>query len=241
MMKYFVPILMLLSVAACKKTACAGSEGSVQKTVRHVGPIRDIELNGAVNLVLTQAATDKIEVEAGSNILPSVQTTMQDGLLTIENKAECPWLQNPSQQVTVHVQVNNLRSIVYKGSGTIICSNAITSDTLRFFTNIGAGNVNLQLDCNYLWARCEFESTTLNLTGRADAAYVYGNARSSMNLKNFVVKNLDFGWVGAKDVTIQATEKLRAVLYHTGNVYYKGNPAEVKTIYYSTGRLFTAP
>lgn len=233
--------IVLVAGTGCKKMACAGAEGSKEELVKTVAPFSSIELNGKVNLVLQQDSMYRIKIVAGTNIIPSVQTTVQNGKLIITNTSECAWLQNPSQKVTVYAGLQQLKSFRYNGSGTVSCVNRLLCDTLRFYSNIGAGVVNLNVAADQLYAEIEFESTTLNINGTANYSYCYGNARADMNLENFLVRHLRIGWVGVRDVTVQASERLEAILYHTGNVHYKGNPQNISTIYYSTGRLLRQP
>lgn len=238
---FILPFLCLLANDSCKKLACAGAEGSKEEVVKKVDPFTAIELNGKVDLVLTQDTVCRVKVTAGSAVIPSVQTAVQDGKLIITNNSECAWLQNPTQKVTVYASIKQLKNLRYNGSGTINCTNTLLCDTLRFYSNIGAGIVNLNVAADQLYAEIEFESTTLNIKGTANYSYCYGNARADMNLENFLVKHLKIGWVGARDVRVHATDRLEAVIYHTGNVYYKGSPAQINTIYYASGRLYPLP
>ena len=77
--------------------------------------------------------------------------------------------------------------------------------------------------------------------GRADACYCYANSRGTLQFEDFEVKRLVIGYAGNRNTTVTATESIDAILYHTGNVYYKGNPSNIATTFYSTGRLFRKP
>jgi hypothetical protein len=138
------------------------------------------------------------------------------------------------------VGVKSLDHINYSGSGNISSANTIKADNISFYSATGAGNIDIWLETKEVTASVEYESADFIFHGKADVCYCYANARGSLGLNDFVVKTLYIGYAGVRDITVNATERIEAIIYHTGNIYYKGNPVTTTT-YYSSGRLYHTP
>ena len=150
-------------------------------------------------------------------------------------------MRNPSEKAEVYIAVKNLDYFEYSGSGNVRSSNTITANNINFYSATGAGNINISLEAKQVTAWVEYESADFIFKGTADFCYCYANSRGTLSFDDFKVKRLVIGYAGNRNATVVATESIEATLYHTGNVYYKGNPTNVSTTFYSSGRLFPKP
>ena len=224
----------------CKKPGCFSEAGPIVSVKREPASFHRIDLYDNINVILIQDTTESITVKAAQNIEPNITTAIESGTLTIRNGTSCTWLRNPSEKPTVYVGVKNLDYINYAGNGNISSANTIQSENLSLYSATGAGNVEISLDVNQLNTTIEYESADFIFHGTADACYCYANSRASLNLSDIRIRNLNIGYASVRDITVNASERIDALIYHTGNIYYKGNPA-VYTTYYSSGRLYHAP
>lgn len=231
----------LFSFLGCKKEGCLESAGSMQLLQRVTTPFHQIYLYDDVNLILTQDTTEWIKVEAGEHLLPNIFTKISDGILTIKNSTKCKWLRNPFDKVNVSVGVKSLDLVKYSGSGNITSTNTIIADKISFYTRDGAGDVNIRLEAKETNATIEYENADFIFTGKTDVCNTYVNSRGSIDFKEFEVKRMNIGYAAVRDATINVTEVLETVIYHTGNLYYKGNPTSVTTRLFSSGKLLRSP
>jgi hypothetical protein len=204
----------------CKKPGCFSEAGAIISVRREAIAFHRVDLYDNISVILTQDTIESITVKAAENIEPNIITKVENGILTIRNTTSCKWLRNPSENPTVYIGVKNLDYILYAGSGNVMSSNTIQS-----------------LNAQQLSATIEYESADFIFHGNADLCYCYANSRATLNLSDLKIKNLNIGYASVKDITVNVRDRIDANVYHTGNIYYKGNPA-VFTTYYSSGRLY---
>jgi hypothetical protein len=239
--QWLLYLSVILLFGNCKKPSCFENAGPMVTVQRTAAPFHRIELFDDVNVILTQDSGEAIKVRAPQNIEPNISTDIVNGILSIKNNTSCKWLRKPSEQVDVYVSVKELDHFEYAGSGNVSSSNTILADNITFYSAKGAGNIDIALQAKTLTASVEYESADFIFRGKADVCYCYANARATLGLKDFEVKHLVIGYAGVRDVTVNASEVIEATIYHTGNVYYKGNPANILTTFYSSGRLYHVP
>lgn len=233
-------LLVIILFWDCKKPGCFENAGPVVTVARAASAFHTIKLFDNVNLILTQDSIETIKVRAPKNIEPNITTNIENGILVVRNNTTCKWLRNPSEQIDVLISVRELKHFEYGGSGNVSSSNTILADNITFYSSKGAGNIDIDLQTKTLSAIVEYESADFTFHGRADVCYCYANSRGTLGLSDFEVKHLVIGYAGVRDVTVSATEAIEVTIYHTGNVYYKGNPPTILTTFYSTGRLYRA-
>lgn len=187
--------------------------------------------------MLAQDTVESITVKAPKNIEPNIEAIIENGTLTLRNGTSCNLLRAPSESITVFIGVKSLDYINYSGSGNITSINTIQAESISLYSATGAGNVEISLNAKLLNATIEYESADFILHGTADLCYCYANSRATLNIEDLAIKNLNIGYASVRDVRVNASDRIDATIYHTGNVYYKGSPA-VFTTYYSSGRLY---
>ena len=230
---------MIVSIG-CQKPSCFTDAGAVTKTDRNISPFTKIVLYDNIHLVLTQDTVEKLTVEGGKNVLPQIETSVKEQILTIKNNVDCNWLRRPGETITVYASVKNLEQVDYNGSGNITATNTLTSPVLFFYSYKGAGNIDVDITADVAGAYIHQENADITLRGSANRFFTYTNARGSINLKGLQVKNMVMEYGGVRDATINVTENLDVIIYHTGNVYYKGTP-QVKLQTHSSGQLLHLP
>ena len=241
MKRLLTVLLSIILFQACKKPGCFEDAGPVVTIQREVGSFHRINLFDDVNLILTQDTIESIKVVAPKFIEPNISIQNENGILSIRNNTSCTWLRNPSEKVEVFIGIKELDYFEYSGSGNVSSSNTIKADKINFYSATGAGNIDISLEAKQVTAWVEYESADFIFKGKADACYCYANSRGTLQFEDFEVKRLVIGYAGNRNTTVTATESIDAILYHTGNVYYKGNPSSIATTFYSTGRLLRKP
>lgn len=231
--------LLVFLFPHCKKPGCFSEAGPVISVKREVTSFHRIDLYDNINVILTQDTAETITVKAPQNIEPNIIARIENGALILQNATNCKWLRNPSENPTVYISVKNLDHILYAGSGDVISSNTIEAETISLYSATGAGNVEISLNAKQLNATIEYESADFIFHGIADNCYSYANSRATLNLSDLQIKNLNIGYASVKDIIVNASDRIDAQVYHTGNIYYKGDPA-IFTSYYSSGRLYKA-
>jgi hypothetical protein len=228
-----------LSFSACKKdgTNCLSSTGPVIRQERGVGGFDSIAVYNYVNLVLTQDSVNRVEVEAGQNILDGITTDVQNNTLILDNINRCNWLRSYASPVNVYVSVKNLSKIHYESSGNITSTNTITSGFLLIDVWGGCGKIDM--DVNLYTGNIYEHLGTADITLRGRSIYTsviagdYGLLRIDQLIS-------DFTWVandGSNDCYVEAEKYLEASIGSIGNIYYTGEPDSLKVHITGTGEL----
>jgi hypothetical protein len=226
---------------ACKKPGCFEDAGPTVTIKREVGAFHRVNLFDDVDVILTQDTVESVKVVAPKLIEPNIIVQNENGVLTIRNSTSCRWLRNPSEKIEVHIGIKDLDYFEYSGSGNVFSTNTIKANNIKFYSATGAGNIDIALEAKQVTAWVEYESADFIFRGKADVCYCYANSRGTLQFDEFEVKHLVINYASNRNTTVVATERIEAVVYHTGNVYYKGNPSNIATSYYSTGRLLPMP
>ena len=238
--QFLIYSLVVFLLPQCKKPGCFSEAGPVVSIKREANSFHRIDLYDNINVVLTQDTIEYITIKAPQNIEPNIITSIENGTLILRNGTSCKWLRNPSENPTVYIGVKNLDYLLYAGSGDVVSSNIIQSENISLYSATGAGKVEISLNAKQLNATIEYESADFIFHGKAELCYSYANSRATLNLSDLEIKNLNIGYASVKDITVNVSDRIDANVYHTGNIYYKGNPA-VFTTYYSSGRLYRLP
>ena len=204
---------------------------------RPIASFHQVDLADDVNLILTQDTTEWLKVEAGINLQPNIITKVDKGVLTIRNATTCKWLRSPSEKINVYVGIKKLDYVNYNGSGNISSTNTIVADDITFFSKEGAGNITVSLDAKKTTATILYENADFIFKGKTDVCYAYVNSRGSIDFKDFETRHMNIGYASVRDAVINVTEVLESLVYHTGNLYYQGNPSYVQTHSYSSGKI----
>lgn len=230
-----------LFLVACKKPGCFEDAGPLVTVERPTTSFHRINLFDDVDLVLTQDTVESIKVKAPKLIQANITIINENGVLTIRNNTSCKWIRNSSEKIEVHISVKELDYFEYSGSGNVTSTNTIRANKINFYSATGAGNIDISLEAKEVTAWVEYESADFIFKGKADICYCYANSRGTLQFEDFEVRHLVINYAGNRNTTVLATERIEAIVYHTGNVYYKGHPSNIFTTYYSTGRLLPDP
>lgn len=237
---YICFLFLVAAFGGCSKPGCFEDGGPVVQVTRSSSPIKKIELYDNIHLVLTQDTVEKLTIEAPRDVAPNIATTIEQQTLIIRNNVACNWLRNPTEALTVYVSVKGLEEILYNGSGNVSSTNTLTTDRLFIYSNEGAGNVNVQLEAEVGGVYIHQENADITLRGRCNRFFSYTNARGTIDFKNLEVAHMVIEYGGVRNASIHVTDSLDAILYHTGNLFYKGSPG-IKKVVHSSGQLLRLP
>ena len=213
-----ITISLLLLIISCKK-----DQGVRVTEDRSVSSFHTIIIDHRINLTITQDTIEKLQVMAGINTISSVITLITDSTLTIQNKDNST-INDPGNFIEVKLSVKNLRTIEYQGSGNIASTNKLTPSSFTIVSTKGVGIINLEIETDHLVAGIYEENADFIFRGKANTAFVYCSSRGTIDLKEMEVKKMNMVYSSVRNGFVWVTENLVGTIYHTGNVFYKGNP-----------------
>jgi hypothetical protein len=232
-------ILIIVSFQGCNKDGgvCVSTSGPMTRQIRNINDFNQVELNDNVCLILTTDSISPLVVEAGRNILGGITTTVDNGHLILGNTNTCNWLRDYNKPINVYISAQNIWRIRYNGSGDVTSIGTIKLDSLTIEVWGGCGTIDLSLDVWQGNFSLNMGTVDFRLRGVSAITSVYTDdygLYDGRNLKTgytFITSN------GSNDCYVQAINSLDATIGSIGNIYYTGNPANVKANIKGTGKL----
>jgi hypothetical protein len=212
-------LILLLAVSglflsACEKDSISG-DGNVAMEKRSLGGFSKVFTSGSTLVHITKASNFSINVKGYENLLPYLETSVQNGTLKIEIDKD---MRVKNANYEVFITMPDLSAISTEGSGDV--------DVLGDFS----GNTDFELKISGS-ANISFEKgSTQNLSTRIEG---------SGDIKAFGLVAADAKPItsGSGDTEIGITNKLDARISGSGNVYYKGSPVSVDTNISGSGKV----
>jgi hypothetical protein len=190
--------------------------GKMISEQRDVGAFEGIQVTGYADVVITQGSLEALRVEADDNILPRVQTSVQNGTLVVALE------EGSYSKITVNVYVS------MKTIERLECTGAAD------FTVTGPVSLN-----DFV---CRITGTGhVTLTGSAVTQTVLISGSGTVHNFGLVTSRTTVQISGAGTVEVHALEELSAVISGAGNIVYAGDPPVVHQTVSGVGSIGRKP
>lgn len=237
-------ILGCLLFSACNPEQlddCYTNTGPQTTIEREVDVFHSIELYNNVNLVLVQGDYFHIKVEGGKNILSAIKTDVSDSTLIIRNTMKCNWVRNYKREVTVYATIPSLREITYEGSGDVRNEGQIKLDSLQVSIWGGGGSFDLNLDVENLKLALHYGTVDVTVKGRALLTTIFANSYGPFYCAELISNIVYIRNSGTNNCYVYARHILEVEIPSVGDIYYSGNPGDIKMNITGSGKLIKVP
>jgi hypothetical protein len=236
---FLLALLTGAAVAGCQKGGadCFTSTGKIITEERILSSFDSIEMNDNVNLILTQDSVQKVEVEAGENIIGKISTEVIDRQLVIHNHNTCNWVRSYSKPLNVNVHLKNIWKIMYNSAGNLTTSNQLSPDSMKLEIWGGAGSVDMNVNTGWCYILMHLGSVDVTLHGHASITSMSQNDYGRINLGELATAYAFVTNTGSNDCYVRASTALDATIGNIGNIYYTGNPHTVNAHINGAGQV----
>ncbi|MDY0102430.1 MAG: head GIN domain-containing protein [Lentimicrobium sp.] len=234
----FLPVCcMVLSCNREQLDDCYTNTGPQETVMREVGVFHTIELYDNVNLVLTQGNSFQIMVEGGANILSAIKTEVVDSMLMIHNTMKCNWVRSYDREITVYATVPVIRELIYEGSGDVSTEGQIKLDSLQLSIWGGAGSFTLDLDVKNLKLALHYGTADVTVKGKALITTIFANSFGPFYCSELISNITYVRNSGTNNCYVYARHILEVEIPSVGDVYYSGDPYDIKMNVTGSGKL----
>lgn len=211
-------------------------DGNLKKESRDVGNFTSIASFGPLDVQISYGTPGTIQVEADDNLLPYIETKVEDGKLTISSKQHVN-LKSRSKMV-VYVSMTQVNSIEQRGSGNVTGSGDFKNDGKTDIKVSGSGDI--KLDFN------SFGSLSLSVSGSGNIKLKGNNVNNisaavsgsgNIDCVNVKCDDADAKISGSGNVKVNAQKSITASISGSGNVFYKGDATNVNSKVAGSGRV----
>jgi hypothetical protein len=190
-------------------TSVQGS-GVAKTETREIHGISAISFTGLGSVVVEQGTTESLTVTADDNVLPLLETHVEDGTLVIGVKSNNIFNTgfNPRTPIEFKIVVKELTRIALTGAGNADLTK-LKSEKLDV-NMTGVGNLTLSGSTDHL-------NVTLSGTGNFQG-------------EDFAAKTANVKCSGVGNAVVKVSEKLDAHVTGVGSIEYIGNPQVTKKV-----------
>lgn len=226
-MKLRLSILLPTLLAALLLTACGlqviQGSGNVVTEERPVGDFTAVNFTGFGELTLIQGDSEALTIETDDNLLPYIQTTVSQGMLTIrfDERSWTP-IVRPTDSIRYRLTVKTLTHLELSGAGTVTAA-ALQADHLALVES-GAGEIELaKLTANAVTVEMS-GAGTIKLAGQVDEQTVELSGLGAYHADNLASQTARVTLSGAGEATVWVNKQLDAEMSGAGTIQYYGSP-----------------
>jgi hypothetical protein len=235
-------LLILVAIflwVSCKKENrcdCIKRTGPIVSETRNLGHFTKIKAEDNVDVFISQGATQEVKVQAGKNIVPLIETVIEDGTLIIRNKNRCNWSRSYKKELSVYITVSSIKWIINEGTATIKSLNTFTEDTLDVQTT-NSGDLDLSVNTSKLLSHI-FGSGDIRLQGTTyeHACNIGGTSYLYAQKLHTDYTYIDTHTIGPSEISVAGLLICR--IERKGDVFCYGNPTNIQRIITGTGQLY---
>ncbi|MFB9863191.1 head GIN domain-containing protein [Rufibacter immobilis] len=218
-MKKLFPYFFLLTILSLHAQAQSVDGNGILKTQnRKVESFTGVRVTGGFEVVLTQGAAESLKLEAEENILPLIETTVQNGTLQIKTKSG---IRN-AKRLKAYVTVRSLKSLELSGGIRLNTTNAISGTLLKLDF---AGGIEAEMNLQFKELDADVAGgSDITLTGRADKVRFDLAGATKLKALNLKADYVTIDAAGASTAQVNAAKELNVDAAGIVNVGYKGSP-----------------
>ncbi|MDW5550070.1 head GIN domain-containing protein [Methanosarcina sp.] len=219
---FLLGILLLAAVVAesgCVEYGCERGSGNVEIITRSIEPFHSLDSRIPGNVFIEQGDSS-LKIEAEDNILPLLETNVENGVLVIRAKERiCP-----QKTIKIYAGMEEVRSLSLSGSGDITGTMPISSENLDL-TITGSGDIELETNTSSLKSLISGSGDIL-LKGNASSHEIDIGGSGNIDALELRTEVTRVSIRGSGNANVYADRKLDTNISGSGNVFYEGNPEE---------------
>lgn len=233
-----LPGLLLLSGCAKENLGdCIKSTGSIQTEFRISEPFSRLEVEDNINVFIYFDNHYQIEIEAGKNLMPLIETKVENGTLHLRNNNKCNWVRSFEVPVNVTLTCPSLDFLIARGFGTIETIDTIVGTSFTAEQWEASGLVKLRLHTQQAWLKTNTGPGNFECSGETEYLYAYNSSSGIFRLEN-LYSNQCFVWnSGVGDMYVQVVGPAEFTIDDVGDIYYTGSPHTVISNLSGSGQL----
>jgi len=233
MKKSIVCFILVVLITSCENPSdCIESSGATVVKEINVVAFSKLKVYRGIEVIITEGADYKVEIEAGENFINDVEVTQNGDQLVFKDNASCNWVREYGQ-TKIYVTTPTLTEIYSKTDRDIRSNGVLMFPSLSVLSldkdadgenGAGTGDFYLMVNNNQLIIHNNNVSR-FYVSGATDEAsfnLYFGDGR--IEAQDLIAKNISVYHRGSNDMIVRPTEKITGKLLSTGNVILKNVP-----------------
>jgi len=222
---------------ACKNDTCLQSSGDIVNETRHLEAFKTIDIYNYFNVYLKSDTINKIEIEAGGKLIPNIETSVSNGVLTIKDLNTCGFIKGYADK-NLFISVDTLSLVTVYDASKLYTQDTLKVQDLRILFLSQVGDCDLIINASNFKLEIWYGAGDYKVIGNAQNAWFYAGVLSFIYANGLEANSCYVYSKSMGDCYVKANESLTLEIYDSGNVYYSGEPSVVEIAHNSgTGKL----
>jgi hypothetical protein len=225
-------VLTALPRSAHATDVIVAATGPVTSEMRNAGEFRGIAVSGGIDLKVRQGSQPSIEVKAEANLLPYLETVVDNGTLQVR------WKKGSKLRVkdtpAVSVTVVDLLSIAAAGSSDVAIAPLKTPKLAIQLS--GAGDVAIDTVQTDELSISVAGSGDVTASGQATRLQLRISGSGDLKTDALKAEDVTVSIAGSGDASVHAAKSLSVSIAGSGDVVYRGEP-QVKSSIVGSGNV----
>jgi hypothetical protein len=215
--------------------ACVKGIGAVVTKTIEVAAMHGIVLDGSMDVVLTKAPVQKVEVEAQANLIELIEVRVVNGIWHINTREGF----STDKEFVVHISLPMVDQVSLAGSGDVTSEGTFDAGGRMKLDIAGSGNIALAFTAGETTADIA-GSGDMTLSGTSGELLVNIQGSGDVNARALKALQASVDIAGSGDVQLNASESLTASIQGSGDVVYSGDPKKVSKEVMGSGEIRSA-
>lgn len=230
---------MLISAGSFAQWETITGNGNIKKETRQVSGFQGVALSGSMNVELSYGSSNTITVQGDENILPYIETKVEDGVMEIKTKNRTGF--KTRNKLIVYVSLTKLTEIRVSGSGNITGNGDFSNDGKTVVSVSGSGDINVGMN--------SFNEMRINVSGSGNVT-LKGKSTNNIDATISGSGNIDCSEIqcndvfahvsGSGNIKVYANKSIDAKVSGSGNIYYKGSATSLNIKSSGSGKIIKA-
>lgn len=216
---------VLLSCEKENRGDCFKSTGEISSETRLLEPFSRLEVEDNVNVYIHFAPEHSAVVEAGQNLISSIETEVVDHTLYIRNNNTCNWVRKYNVPVNVTLHCTQIDFLISRGYGTIETLDTIVQTEFYAEQWLASGRLELLLNTERAYIKSHTGPADYSCHGSSNYLYAYNSSSGMLHLEGVKAQNAMAWNTGNGNIYVNVSDSLEILLDDIGDVHYTGNPA----------------
>ena len=210
-------IFFMAVLSSCKMMS---GNGNVKKETRNPGTFTKIHSSGTADVVITSGSNFAVTVEDDDNLLPYLETNVENGTLQIHYK---DGVSVTNDHAKIYVTAPTLSEVVTSGTSNITVGGLLQNPDKISFKTSGVGNIEGEVNAPAISVSIS-GAGTVKLHGHTKDFDCELSGVGHADCGNLESENTTVRVSGVGDAHVFASVHLNATVSGTGSVHYRGNP-----------------
>lgn len=236
MKKAFFTLFTFISVCSFAQWGKVTGNGNMKKETREVSGFTGVALSGNMNVELSYGTSNHITVEGDENVLPFIETKVEDGVLQVRTKNKTSL--NTRNKLMVYVSLTKLTELKVSGSGNITGNGDFSNDGKTNIALSGSGNINVGMNSFNETAIAISGSGNVTLKGKSTnkiEAAISGSG--NIDCSDIVCNDVSAHVSGSGNIKVFANKSIDAKVSGSGSIYYKGSATNINLKSSGSGKI----